>query len=142
MRTMIRATLAAVLSVCAFAVLAAPAAKGPKRLPPGGGEPGAAYLGYFAAIEKGDVAALKRMRLPDIEGWADDEIAEWAKRMKTVVPTSVKVVDGTVDGDTATLHVTAVETGEPEWGTVTMKKADGVWRKADASWTVIPPKKK
>lgn len=141
MRTMIRTTLVIFL-LGAFGAAAAPAATGPKALPAGGGEPGAAYLAYFAALNKGDVAGLKKMKLPELEGFDDSVIKVWAERMKSDVPQNVKFLDGTVDGDVATLHVTAVEIGKPEWGTVTMKKADGVWRKSNATWTFDPPKKK
>ena len=141
MRKTIRATLVIVL-LGALGAAAAPAAKGAKKLPPGGGEPGAAYLAYFAALNKGDVAGLKKLKLPELEGFDDSVIKVWAERMKSDVPQNVKFLDGTVDGDVATLHVTAVEIGEPEWGTVTMKKVEGVWRKENASWTMVPPKKK
>jgi len=141
MRKTIRATLVIVL-LGALGAAADPAAKGAKKLPPGGGEPGAAYLAYFAALNKGDVAGLKKLKLPELEGFDDSVIKVWAERMKSDVPQNVKFLDGTVDGDTATLHVTAVEIGEPEWGTVTMKKVEGVWRKENASWTMVPPKKK
>ena len=141
MRTQIRLVLAVVL-LGAFGAAADPAVKASKKLPPGGGEPGAAYLEYFAAIEKGDVAAIKKLKLEEIDGWSDPEVKEWAARMKTSVPKNVKFVDGTVQGDVATLHVTAVEVGQAEWGTVTMKRSGGLWRKADATWTIVPPKKK
>jgi hypothetical protein len=144
MRTRRREIFAAALLLTTTTLLLAKeasSAKGVKNLPPGGGEPGKAYLDYFAAIEKGDVAAIKKMKLPEIEGWDDDALKVWIVRMRDDVPKKVKVTGGTQYGDSATLLVTAETIGKPSWGRVEMKKTDGVWRKTDAKWSLEGPVK-
>ena len=133
------AALGLLLSHAAFG--ASPARKSGK-LPRGGGEPGKAYLAYFAALESGDVAKVKALKLAEIEGWDDDEIRMWIPRKRDQEVQKVKVTGGTIQGDKAVLDVTAEQIGQPAWGKVDMTRAGGVWRETDARWSLVGPLKK
>ncbi len=143
-----RASLSRVLAAALLLALAVPvgasaagSAQKSKKLTPGGGEPGKTYLAYFAALEKGDVARLKALKIADIDGWADDEIKVWIERKRGDEVKKVRISGGTILGDIATLDVTGEEMGKPVWGKVDMKKTDGVWRKTDGRWSFEGPVK-
>jgi hypothetical protein len=141
-RTRRKLLLAALLLTATSPLLGVePSSRTEKKLPPGGGEPGKAYVAYFAAIEKGDVPAIKKMKLREVEGWDDDALKVWVVRMRDSVPKKVKVTGGTQKGDSATLLVTAETIGSPSWGKVEMKKTDGLWREADSKWSLVGPVK-
>jgi hypothetical protein len=101
-------------------------------LPSGGGEPGKAALAHFAAIEKGDFAALKAAAPPDIRQQTEaseksGQAKEMFSMMREMMPRRVRILGGTVDGDRATLDFEGVLDNQPAKGEVTMVRVGGAW---------------
>lgn len=106
--------------------------RGGTALPAGGGEPGKAALAHFAAIEKNDFAALKATAPPDVRKQMEaseknGEAKEMFQFMRAVSPRKVRILGGTVDGDTATLDFEGVIDGKPAKGEIDMVRVAGVW---------------
>jgi hypothetical protein len=101
-------------------------------LPAGGGEPGKAALAHFAAIEKGDFAALKAMAPPDIRQQMEaseksGQAKEMFELMREITPRRVRILGGVVDGDRATLDFEGVLDNQPAKGELTMVRVGGSW---------------
>lgn len=108
-------------------------------LPAGGGEPGAAYLGWCKAVLAGDMDQLKALMPPEQAAMLDDpanreSFAEELEFMQMMTPTEVEILDGSSDGETAILHVTGVMDGETVRGEITLTKMDGRWLTTGSSW--------
>ncbi|HEV2064203.1 MAG TPA: hypothetical protein VGS00_06610 [Thermoanaerobaculia bacterium] len=56
-----------------------PDAKTGKKLPPGGGEPGKAYLALQDAIRKKDLAAIRKAKPADMPDMSDDDLRKGAR---------------------------------------------------------------
>lgn len=108
-------------------------------LPPGGGEPAKAYMGYLAALKKGDVDALAKTmtheRAAEILAHRNDPdfkamfgfIQESAMR-------DPKVTKAFSHGDTATIELSGKDGGgNAATSTATMQKEGGSWRLAKES---------
>lgn len=112
-----------------------PAALAGKPLPAGGGEPGKAYEAYRKIMQKGDMVALRKAvteeRAKEMQG---PEFEQMFKLVQAMQPQKVTITGGAVDGDTATLTVTANEKGETSTGTVTLVREKGHWRLQKESW--------
>jgi hypothetical protein len=107
-------------------------------LPPGGGEPGRAYLEYDRAIRTGNLAALKKFA-PN-EEMAKQLDGPDAKKMievmKTMRATGLKITKGFFNGDRATLIVEGTDsaTGSPATANVLMVKSGNQWKVDRESW--------
>jgi hypothetical protein len=104
-------------------------------LPPGGGEPGKAYLAWVAAVHSGDLAQVKKLVPPDMVGpLEDDDAKDTLEMIAAMTPTSVKILGGSSDGQTAMLEVEGMVDGEKTHGTVTMQKMGDLWMSTGSSW--------
>jgi len=125
-------------------VTAAPAKKAANAkpdLPPGkalaadGGEPRKAYDNYRKVLAGGDLKALKETISSERAKSMDDpDFKKMFPLIQSMEPKNVKYVNGSVDGDTATLNVTAKDGNESSTGTVTMVKQGGKWKVDNESW--------
>lgn len=101
-------------------------------LPANGGEPGAAVLAHFAAIEKNDFKALKATAQPEQLKMMEaaeksGEAKDLFKMMREMSPRRVKVLGGTVDGDSALVDFEGVTDGKPAKGMAECVRIDGRW---------------
>lgn len=101
-------------------------------LPPDGGEPGAAVLAHFVAIEKNDFKALKATAQPEQLKMMEaaeksGEAKDLFKMMREMSPRKVKVLGGTVDGDSAIVDFEGVAEGKPMKGTAECVRIAGRW---------------
>lgn len=107
-------------------------------LPAGGGEPGAAFVGFCDAVHAGDKARLKTLmpaeQVEMLAGEDEDQIKEDLEFMKMVTPTDIEVLGGSSDGETAILNVKGTTDGQQVTGEITMAFTDGRWVTTDAAW--------
>jgi hypothetical protein len=102
-------------------------------LPAGGGEPGKAVLANFAAMRSGDFEKVKAVAAPDKREEMDSaKMAESDQKamlefMKAMAPSDVKILGGTVDGDSALVDYKGKRNGEPTKGTAELRRVDGQW---------------
>ncbi len=101
-------------------------------LPANGGEPGKAALAHFGAIEKGDFNALKAGAHPDKRKMMEaseksGEAKEMFEFMRKMMPTKVKILGGTVDGDNAMLDFEGMEGKSKVKGTVEVTREGAKW---------------
>ena len=119
-----------------------PDAKTGKKLPRGGGEPGKAYLAFEAAVQRKDIAAVRKLKPADMPDMPDEELKQGLEIMAAMSPTKVTVDDGYIAGDTAALYVSGLEEGQKRYATVRMVKGpDGIWRAVQQKWSDKPPGK-
>lgn len=118
-----------------------PDAKTGKKLPPGGGEPGKAYLALQEAIRKQDLAAIRKAKPADMPDMSDDDLRKGLEIMAAMTPPKITIDDGFVAGDAAVLYVSGVLEGEKQYGTVKLARVGGAWRPAGESWSNKPPGK-
>lgn len=113
-----------------------------KRLPPGGGEPGAAYLAYAEALRAGDVPALRLLlgeraaaTLPEAADPATlAVILSWLQSERPLAPV---VRAGLLRGETAVLWVEgADEEGRALAGRVLMARTRSGWSEVEADLRV------
>jgi hypothetical protein len=118
------------------------------KLPPGGGDEGAAYLAYRRSIAKGDGAAL----LPQLSESLKKEIAEkmhattplsrsavesWAFMQRVTLHDSAKleIVGGMRDAGATTLELRNTSSdGKKSFGTARMVKENGAYKVAAEAW--------
>ena len=108
-----------------------------RPLPADGGEPGAAYRAWLAAVAKGDVAALRTLgdgehayRFPEDDA---SQVKESIKDLRDGAPLEAKVLRGLVDGDRAVLWVEGRDRDDIlRAGRVRMQREGGTWRFAEA----------
>lgn len=104
-------------------------------LPAGGGEPGAAYLAWVAAVHSGDLARIKAMVPAEMATEMDGEEAKMALEfLAAMTPTDVKVLGGSSDGATAVLEVEGMMDGEKAKGEVTLERVGKHWVARSSSW--------
>ena len=104
--------------------------RGGTKLPAGGGEPGAAVVANFQAIEAGDYEKSKALSHPEKRKMMEEneaESKEMFELMKAITPTDVKITGGLVDGDTATLDFTGKSDGQSVKGTIDVQRFEGKW---------------
>jgi hypothetical protein len=119
---------------------APPDAKTGKKLPPGGGEPGKAYLALQDAIRKKDLAAIRKGAKPaDMPDMSDEDLRKGLEIMAAMTPVRITIDDGYVAGDAAVLYVSGILEGEKQYGTVKLSRVGGAWRPAGDSWSNKPP---
>ncbi len=118
-----------------------PDAKTGTPLPPGGGEPGKAYMALHRAIAKKDVAAvLSLMRKTGRTPKDEADLKEGVEFMAAMQPSNPKITGGFVSGDRAALYVVGTQEKEKEYGTIELVREDGAWRVGKQSWSNTPPK--
>lgn len=101
-------------------------------LPAGGGDAGAAYRAYAAAVAKGDIVALRgfmgedaRWRLPD----DDERIKETLKDLRDEQPQQPKILRGRLHDNEAVLWVEGVDRDDiKRRGRVRMVREGDAWR--------------
>ncbi len=101
-------------------------------LPPDGGEPGRAVLAHYAAIEKNDFKALKALASPERQAMMAEaekagEAKEMFKMLRDFSPRKVRVVGGTIDGDSALVDYEGVEGGKAVKGVAEVARIGGKW---------------
>jgi hypothetical protein len=108
------------------------------KLPPGGGDPGKAYMAFDKAARAGNLnemkkAASSKRPLPDMSAEEQKQMIEMMKLMR---PASVKITGGFVSGDHATLNVEAVDPDSKQkmHGTIEMEREGGTWRLLAEKW--------
>lgn len=102
-------------------------------LPAGGGDAGAAYRAYAAAVAKGDIVALRglmgedaRWRLPDDD---DERIKETLKDLRDEQPQQPRILRGRAHGNEAVLWVEGVDRDDiKRRGRVRMLREGNAWR--------------
>ena len=107
-----------------------------KPLPDDGGEPGAAYRAWLAALAKGDVAALRKLgdnehayRFPGDDA---SQVKESIKDARDGAPLQAKILRGLVDGDRAVLWIEGTDRDDIlRAGRVRMQREEGSWRFAE-----------
>jgi hypothetical protein len=107
-----------------------------QSLPAGGGEPGAAYRAWLAAVAKGDVTALRKLgdsehayRFPE-----DDaaQVKESIKDLRDGTPLQAEISRGLIDGDRAVLWVEGTDRDDiRRRGRVRMLREEGAWHFAE-----------
>jgi hypothetical protein len=114
---------------------ATPAAPPGKALPADGGDPRKAYDAYRKILAAGDMKALRETVSSDRAKSMDDpDFKKMFPLIQSMEPKNVKYVNGSQDGDKATLNVTAKDGKESSTGTVTMVKQSGKWKVDNESW--------
>jgi hypothetical protein len=107
-----------------------------KPLPADGGEPGAAYRAWLAALAKGDAMALRKLASGD-GAWRFPEdgasqVKESIKDLRDGTPLQPEILRGLVDGDSAVLWVEGSDRDDiRRGGRVRMQREDGAWRFAE-----------
>lgn len=102
-------------------------------LPAGGGEPGRAVLARFAAMRTGDFEKLKAVNSPDQRKEMEStNIAESDRKamlefLKAAAASDVKILGGTIDGDTALVDYQGKRDGERVEGTAELERVGGKW---------------
>ena len=118
-----------------------PNAQTGQKLPPGGGEPGKAFLALQKAIHEKDLAAIKKLKPADAPNLTDEQLKVMLGLMDAMTPKDAKITEGYVKGDVAALYVAGTEQGQPKYGTVEVRRVNGVWGGVKVSWSDQPPKK-
>jgi hypothetical protein len=117
-----------------------PDAKTGRKLPPGGGEPGKAWMALHDAILKRDLATVKKLAgtgsMPEL---SDEDLKKGLELMVLMSPEKAVFEDGYVAGDDAVLYLTGTQEGEKQYGTVRMTRAGGTWRPAGEKWSNKKP---
>ena len=122
-------------AVAAAAADAPPAAPKGKPLPADGGEPRKAYDAYRKVLAAGDMAGLRKAVSAERSKSMDDpDFKKMFPMIQAMEPKNVKFVNGAVDGETATLNVTAKDANEHSTGTITMVREGGKWKVANEQW--------
>ncbi len=104
-------------------------------LPAGGGEPGKAYLAWVAAVHSGDLKRVRKLVPSEMAGpLEDDDAKDTLAMISGMTPTSVEILGGSSDGQTAMLEVEGMMDGEKVHGTITMEKMSDLWMATGASW--------
>jgi len=121
-----------------------PDAKTGKALPSDGGAPAKAYLAYRKAIEKKDIAAVRRLfQMPAGVGVTDEEIKDSLEFLASAAPKNLKISKGYVSsaGDRAVVYCSGTEEGEKLYGTIGFIRKNDAWVVTDESWSNTPPEK-
>ena len=109
----------------------------PRALPPGGGEPGRAWLLYDAAFRQADAGKVLDLSSAAAATAFDRNLFSMTKAFR---PRNVEIMSGAISGDTATLEVRGValragsQTPVVRTGTVTLVKEHGTWKVDRETW--------
>jgi hypothetical protein len=111
------------------------ASKTAKPLGANGGEPGAAYLAYVKALQRADIAGLHDGLSAERAKQLDTpEVSKMIPMIQAMEPTNIKIVSGSVDGNTATLIAKGKDGDGTSDGTITMVNESGKWKVQKESW--------
>src|SRR2546423_3189723 len=119
---------------------AAPKEPGPEalkgtQLPPGGGDPGKAYMAFTKVLAAGALKALRKALAADRAKSLDDpDFKEMFPMIQAMQAKNIKVTGGAVDGDTATLMATGKDGDATSHGTIAMVREGGAWKVSKESW--------
>ena len=119
---------------------ATPKAAGPEalkgtQLPPGGGDPGKAYMAYTKVLAAGDLKALRRALAADRANSLDDpDFKKMFPMIQAMQAKNIKVTGGAVDGATATLLAAGKDGDATSHGTIAMVREGGAWKVSKESW--------
>jgi predicted lipid-binding transport protein (Tim44 family) len=105
-------------------------------LPIDGGEPGAAYRAWLAALAKGDATALRKLvdsghayRFPEDDA---SQVKESIKDLRDGTPLQADIARGLVDGDRAVLWIEGIDRDDiRRRGRVRMLREEDAWRFAE-----------
>ena len=103
-------------------------------LPPGGGEPGKAYMAMHRATLAGDVDAMLKLATKEraaemAKARKEPEFAAMLEMIKAFEPQETRVVSGQSDGKKAELQIVGKEgDGASMTGTVKLVMEDGAWK--------------
>jgi hypothetical protein len=107
-------------------------------LPAGGGEPGKAYMEYDKVARAGDLKGLKKFAADErmAKQLDDPDAPKMIEMMKLMRASDIKIVQGFVNGDDATLIVEGKDPmgGGKSTGTVTMRRVGKDWKLVKESW--------
>lgn len=102
-----------------------------EALPAGGGEPGLAYLKWVETVHSGDLNVLRSIVPPDLAEQIDNASAEEAMEQleffQLTTPANVKILGGSIDGDTAILKVEGTMEGENVGAEVELTRMGEYW---------------
>jgi hypothetical protein len=94
-----------------------------------------AYFAFYQALKSGDLKALRTMVDPEHAKEMDrPEFKENLAFIQSMMPTDVKVLKATEEGDNAELMLSGKDSGEDRAGTVLMVKKNGKWLVEKESW--------
>lgn len=113
-----------------------------KALPPDGGDPAKAYFAYRKAVEKKDVAAIRKLfQPPPGVQFTDAAIKENLELMESMSPKNAKFTKGYANsaGDRAVIYLSGTENKEKLYGTIVMVKKGNAWMVAEEDWSNTPP---
>jgi hypothetical protein len=102
-------------------------------LPAGGGAPGKALLANFAAMRTGDFEKLRAVSSPDKREQMDStEMDDSDKKamlefLQATAPSDVKILGGTIDGDSALVDYQGKREGESVKGIAEVRRVDSKW---------------
>jgi hypothetical protein len=105
-------------------------------LPAGGGEPGKAYAAYLKNLTAGDMKAflggVTAARAK--EASSDPDFKKLFPLLQAMQPKGIKVTNGAIDGNNATLVVTGKDGDNVSRGTITMVRESGTWKVEREEW--------
>ena len=112
-----------------------PAAPAGKALPADGGDPRKAYDAYRKVLAAGDMAALRKAVSADrVSSMDDPDFKKMFPVIQAMEPKNVKYLNGSIDGDKATLNVSAKDGKEQSTGTISMVRESGKWKVSREEW--------
>ena len=105
-------------------------------LPSGGGDPGKAYMAYLKLMHGTDMnkflGAISADRAKQAS--SDPDFKKMFPLIQAMQPTGVKIVNGSSDGNHATLIVTGKDGDQVSNGKITMVKEAGAWKVEKEEW--------
>lgn len=108
-----------------------------KPLPADGGEPAKAWQTYRKAMTSGDLKAIRATITADmVKQTEDPDFKKMLPVIQAMQPKHVKILRGSVDGDTATLLVDDLD-DKTSHGTVTLHRENGQWKLVKEAWKSV-----
>ena len=108
-----------------------------KPLPPGGGEPGQAYLKWTETVHTGDIELVKSLMPAEMADQLGSLSSEEARNevefMQMMTPKDNVILGGSSDGETAILQTEGVVDGQKVSVEITMTKMGNLWVTTNAS---------
>ncbi len=94
-----------------------------------------AYFKFYEVLKAGDVKAIRAMVAPERAAMMDQpDFKESLAFIQSMMPTDVKALKATEEGDTAEILLSGKDSGEDRVGTVLMVKRNGKWMVEKESW--------
>ncbi len=115
----------------------------PRIVPPGGGEEGAMYLGFFKNLETGKTQAALQQMMPamvravaeqmQVRELSPTDLALWAMSL-TTPPGPVEIVGGVRDPDGTLLELRRMPGSRVRFGSARIVRDGGTWKVAEQNW--------